>query len=189
MKNGVKIFGYIAAFVFGAILFHNKPETNTPKIVIKKDTIIHHDTSYVPKIIHIYHTIHFIDTIIIPQKTDTAAILADYFRKRFYADTLANDTNAYVAIYDTVQFNRITNRRRTIRIYPHTKIITIHQPPTWHLYAGAGIGGNANTLFQFQYGSIKRNFIFSFLMISLLFQFQYGSIKSVIRDPVNRYDD
>ena len=145
MKNGVKIFGYIAAFVFGAILFHNKPETNTPKIVIKKDTIIHHDTSYVPKIIHIYHTIHFIDTIIIPQKTDTAAILADYFRKRFYADTLANDTNAYVAIYDTVQFNRITNRRRTIRIYPHTKIITIHQPPTWHLYAGAGIGGNANT--------------------------------------------
>lgn len=62
-----------------------------------------------------------------------------------YADTLQNDTNAFVAIYDTTQ-GQLLARRKNIKVFNKTilvdKVIKVKEPKTWHLHTGAYVGLN-----------------------------------------------
>ena len=73
---------------------------------------------------------------------DTAAILADYFLTRRYADTLLNDTSALIALSETVARNRLTARALTFQNRRPTYITTtVLQPePRARVYAGAMAG-------------------------------------------------
>jgi hypothetical protein len=81
------------------------------------------------------------DTIFIG--ADTAAILADYFATRQYADTLMNDTSAFIALSEAVSQNRIAERTLTFQNRRPTYITTtVVQPaqPKLQLHAGAIAG-------------------------------------------------
>jgi hypothetical protein len=64
-----------------------------------------------------------------------------------YNDTLQNDSNAFIAVYDTTQ-GQLLNRRKHIKIYGktvyHEKTIEIKKPE-WHLHLGAYGGINSFT--------------------------------------------
>lgn len=95
------------------------------------------------KVIHVPYEVlkdtFWIDTIRIP--ADTAAILADYFAKRVYADTLLNDSTALIAVSDTIQFNRRVGMRQLsyINRLPRT-VIYESDPSRWEIGAGIGYG-------------------------------------------------
>lgn len=124
----------------------HQPCPECPEIVFDTihDSVSYPVTIYVPKPIYKdtgttkwrYH------------KIDTSQILADYFSKNFYLDTLLNDTNALIIIADTITRNKITYRLPTINIFPHTITQTTYiknnLTPNRKLFIGAGIGRNIN---------------------------------------------
>lgn len=75
----------------------------------------------------------------LPGNIDTLAVIMDYYSKVYYADTIKDDSSAFIAIFDTVYHNRITNRsfafqnRRATQIINNTTIL----PQRTALYAGA----------------------------------------------------
>jgi len=80
----------------------------------------------------------------VPVNVDTAKIIADYFVKRTYIDTLKNDSSALVAVVDTVINNRITgrqftfqNRRETAYVINNTTVTHIQKQPLFRLGIGA----------------------------------------------------
>ena len=73
----------------------------------------------------------WVDTVKIP--ADTAAILADYFAKRVYADTLLNDSTALIAVLDTIQFNRRVGQRELKYINRLPRVITYRSAPSIEL--------------------------------------------------------
>lgn len=79
-------------------------------------------------------------TVEVPAKVDTAQILADYFAKKYYKDSIKIGSIGYVIIEDTVSENRITNRKSFGNyVCPEiTKTVTINNPPELHnkVYGG-----------------------------------------------------
>ncbi len=125
----------------------HQPPAN-PQPVILYDTI--HDTlsyplfKYIPRLI-------YRDTGTVKWKSlpvDTSAILADYFAKRFYKDTLLNDTNALIIVSDTISQNKIIYRLPDLRIYPHIirQTTYLKQKASFRrkLFLGIGAGGGFN---------------------------------------------
>ena len=81
----------------------------------------------------------WVDTVKIP--ADTAAILADYFAKRVYSDTLLNDSTALIAVSDTIQFNRMVGQRELRYINRLPRAITYKSANSkWEIGAGIGYG-------------------------------------------------
>ncbi len=120
---------------------HNSAETFYDTI---HDTLPYPVIHYVPKLI-------YQDTGSTKwrwQKVDTTAILKDYFSRHYYADTLANDTNALIIVYDTISQNKIISRKPVIEIFTHLiKQTTIQKVPAMAkpmIYAGIGVGRNPN---------------------------------------------
>jgi hypothetical protein len=116
--------------------------------VIRFDTI--HDTVPYP-VIHYQPKLIYIDTGSVKwklQPVDTPAILAAFFAKHFYKDTLLNDTNALIVVSDTISRNRIISRSPLLRIYPHiirqTKYIEQKAPGRRKFFLGIGAGRNLN---------------------------------------------
>lgn len=95
----------------------------------------------------------WVDTVWIP--ADTAAILADYFAKRVYADTLLNDSTALIAVLDTIQFNRKVGQRelRYINRVPRT-IAYQSSPSKWEIGAGIGYGDGVQAGLYVKKGNI-----------------------------------
>lgn len=79
---------------------------------------------------------------ILPAVIDTMQVIVDYFSKYHYADTLKNDTSAFIAVYEEVTGNRITNRsysfqnRRVTQIIHNTTILP-EDKERLRVYAGA----------------------------------------------------
>lgn len=79
---------------------------------------------------------------------DTNAIVADYLTKYFVADTLLSDTNAFIAVYDSLYMNRIIWRKPVITLKPiivrKTNTVTLAAKPRNKLFVGIGVGRNMN---------------------------------------------
>lgn len=123
----------------------------------KENTIIETDTVYV-------HTVSY-DTIIQPKPVpykvtevqiindttylyhavDTAAILADYYSTRYYADTLKDDNEGFVYLTESVSQNTLFDRMLYFESRCTDKIITNTISNTG-FYAVGGIGGNKTGL-------------------------------------------
>ncbi len=106
---------------------------------------------------------------------DTGAILADYFARVVYRDTLKNDTSALVIVEDTVTQNRLQNRRlifanrRPVAII-HTTVVN-YPEEKWRIYFGGSVmtsaalnevalGGklqSGNWLFGYEYGLLHNS--------------------------------
>lgn len=98
-------------------------KTDTLRIV--RDTVwvaVQGDTVYIPTPYSVTNTIYKplykTDTLEITEvlPTDTAAIIARYYQKAFYSDTISKSDTAlrkygYIVVNDSVHQNRITSRR------------------------------------------------------------------------------
>tara|TARA_R100001460_G_scaffold71357_1_gene112093 strand:- start:274 stop:876 length:603 start_codon:yes stop_codon:yes gene_type:complete len=138
---------------------------------IRYDTITNEITEYVPKLVtrilrktDTVKQTQFItqtDTVSVPQKIDTNAILDDYFASYVYSD-IQNLDSIKLEIQDTISENKIVSRSIKYSIlYPtititNTKYINRHE-----FYLGVGFAGSTQRLsfagLQFNYKDKKRN--------------------------------
>lgn len=82
--------------------------TDTVIIIEPGDTIVLEKEIPVPEPVYVKLPP---DTILQYLKIDTAEILSDYYKKRFYQDTLKNDTDAFIRHDFSVFRNRLTNSK------------------------------------------------------------------------------
>jgi len=79
---------------------------------------------------------------------DTAAILAEFFAKNFYRDTIVNDSTGLFVLEDTLHQNKIWSRKITGEAYSRTfyETTTITDPyiPKNKYFFGIGAGGSLN---------------------------------------------
>ena len=143
MKTWAKIISYLLAFALGAILFHQKQRPPNGCIQqLPARTISYPVVTYAPVVQkEISHTTDTLK-VEIPAKIDSLTIIVDYFKKRHYIDTIANDTNALIVISDTVSRNRILSRSVQKRFFTHS--YKVYPPAKAHFFAGAAIGGNGS---------------------------------------------
>ena len=141
------------------------------KTEIRYDTITNEVTEYVPKLVtrilrktDTVRQTQFItqtDTVSVPQKIDTNAILEDYFASYVYSD-IQNLDSIKLEIQDTISENKIVSRSvKYSMLYPtititNTKYINRHE-----FYLGLGFAGSTQRLsfagLQFNYKDKKRN--------------------------------
>ncbi|MBU2552926.1 MAG: hypothetical protein KKF98_00605 [Bacteroidetes bacterium] len=175
----MKSIPYIIITILLLALFLQHKYTPEPKTIIDiqttTDTI--HDT--------ISNTIHHYTPKPIYTDTgstkwrwnpvDTNEILADYFARHFYMDTLQNDSNALIILYDTVSQNQITYRQPHITLYSQlirqTTIVEVSQSSKNKLFFGMALGRNPN---QFS------------LAPSVLLQSKKGRVYSLSYDILNK---
>jgi len=135
-----------------------KPSINDHPIIVTtidtllvpgKDSIVYKPKPY--KVI-------YRDTIEIPSKVDTSAILKDYFAKVSYNDTIKVGEYGYILLQDTITENRIASRQKIDKfsIPVITTTTTITNPPlkTTQLYIGPEIAGNATYPINYFGGNI-----------------------------------
>jgi hypothetical protein len=88
-----------------------------------------------------------IDTFLANTDVDTLAILADYYAKYYFVDTLSFDTLGYALVKDTVTQNKIASRSLEYQLnipkITVEKTIYLNQR---EFYYGLGIAGNLQQL-------------------------------------------
>ncbi len=142
----------IIIVIIGIIFFQRECNTTTEHSKCNHDVEVIIDT--------IHDTIEIISVQYVPSisyrdtgsvlwkyhKIDTALILADYFSKYYYQDTILYDTNGLIVVSDTITQNRISYRKPTITLYPRlikqNNLINQVTQPKVKVFLGLGIGGN-----------------------------------------------
>jgi hypothetical protein len=121
------------------------PKVDTITLVVH-DTIMVANEIYVPRV---YYRDTGSTRYVIKTYADTVAIINHFFARNYYADTLVNDTNAFILLEDTVAMNQITWRRKTVRVFPATiyttQIVTKQADPRRMMYVGLGVGRSVNS--------------------------------------------
>jgi hypothetical protein len=86
-------------------------------------TVTRTDTVTVTDYVREVHPVYVRDTVIVQAwdtiPTDTAAIVADYLRARYYANTFA-DSLYTLTIFDTVSANRLAGQGIALEVYQRT---------------------------------------------------------------------
>jgi len=127
-------------------------DSNPEKVTTKTDTLwlpskdVIHNLPVFLKIPEPYRVDSFI-YVDVPSKVDTAKILADYFRKRFYADSTKNDS---VTVYykAEVSQNKLKDIKLSYRLTLPTMVISKSTTVTTNrqlAFIGADLIGNQNT--------------------------------------------
>lgn len=126
----------------------------TPQTIV--ETVVQYDTSKIESVIYTpipYKEVEYInqiDTVFLSQEVDTLGILQEFMTTYYYADTIKNDTSAFIAIYDEVLYNRIWKRNwEFINRRPTHIQTTINQYPTartWNISVGGVVSGNSSML-------------------------------------------
>ena len=136
IAKNILILALIIVVLF-FVLAPNKDGGGT-KVITKIDTITKSITTIkykkgdnIPFVV--LDTIYKIDQI-----HDTAYIVNDYNKVKFYTDTLCIDTAQYVSIKDTITQNKIIGRSYKANLTEKTIIITndIYHKPKNELYLG-----------------------------------------------------
>jgi hypothetical protein len=120
---------------------HRCPEvaqTTTDTIVIRDTTIVH-----LPPITPKPGRIEYVQ---LPAIIDTAAIIRDYFARRFGEDTLIDTRDLFLSLKWEVQENKPTYFQPTIINRKPTTIITHTLKPRTQYYAGFATSGNQHRL-------------------------------------------
>jgi len=172
-----KKFQVILILIIGLLLALIGPKYCTSGVP-KSDTFlkITHDTTWdttnIVSKVYIPGETVYIPGITIIEHVDTAKILADYFAKLIYFDTIRMDSLGYIAIRDTITKNKLAARQHT-KNYRIPKITTTIEKTINHyevaqrkLYGGflvdiTNIGGygtlsyenKKNTVFHFGVGA------------------------------------
>jgi hypothetical protein len=167
MKNGLIYPNGVIAALLGIILFlrmcsgnntSNCPQTKCDTIVKEKRDTVYLDTWEQTGWIHpepaktivktVHDTLEITQTQFVKQVVDTAAILKDFFAKRYYKDSLETSYGR-LWIEDTVSKNKIVSRRVTANFREPviTKTVTMVEPKHNQIYAGIRVQGSANSPF------------------------------------------
>ena len=111
-----------------------EPDEVQTVTVVKVDTVVLRDTTYIPVVR--YRT--KIDT-----KVDTVFVIQEFYTKNFYLDTILKNAKGMVIIADTVFKNQIISRKPTITLYPETitttNTITKFHPTRTKVFVGFGL--------------------------------------------------
>ena len=149
---------FIALLAVGLVQYRHI--TTPQNVVTVHDTTLRVITDTVnppQKVIHVPYKVlrdtFWVDTVKIP--ADTAAILSDYFAKRVYNDTLLSDSSAFIAVSDTIQFNRRVGLRQ-LRYINRRPTVIYHQsdPSKWEIGAGIGYGDGIEPGFYAKKGRV-----------------------------------
>jgi len=144
------LIGIILGCLIGFWL-HDRHLCDDNIITVRYDsTIYRYDTIPVPvpyKVTEYVHTtstdtLYLHDSIMLTPIIDTALILSDWLKTRYYSDTI-RDSRIAIMLDETVQFNRITERDFSYKILRPTEI---HQPDLTSFYIGADANLNGITL-------------------------------------------
>lgn len=107
-------------------------------IIIKKVPVIKEipaDPEYIPQIPADYETL----------KSEYAKLLALYYAKKVYQDSIAVGKFGYIHLFDTVNQNSLGQRKTIddfqIPVVKETTTITQIRKPTRQLYVGGGVNG------------------------------------------------
>lgn len=107
-------------------------------IVIKKVPVLKEipaDPKYIPQIPEDYETL----------KREYAKLLALYYAKKVYQDSIAVGKYGYIHVWDTVNQNSLGQRKTRddfqIPVVKETTTITESRKPTRQLYVGGGVNG------------------------------------------------
>jgi hypothetical protein len=110
-------------------------------IVIKKVPVLKEipaDPQYIPQIPEDYETL----------KSEYSKLLALYYSKKLYQDSIAVGTFGYIHVFDTVNQNSLGQRKTIdafqIPIVKETTTITEFRKPTRQFYVGGGVNGSQN---------------------------------------------
>lgn len=156
------------------VFFKGKYKLPDPKIVTVEKIIDHfHDSTIYVNTFHtetIKPTITKIPQVLQPDSNDAVLrkqynkLLELYASKSVTSDTLKIDTLGYVSVLDTVQFNKLMNRKYSYKINAKERIITttITQPykPNNQVYVGGELGwgtGQQNALNSAGIGLMFKN--------------------------------
>lgn len=154
--NLKKVFGsiqtlLIVVLIIIILLMRNCSGNSNPKT--KPKEIVKTTIEYIPvdKEIPVYipkwkeKIITDIDTFLVD--VDTSAILADYYAKYYFVDTLSLDTLGYVLVEDTVTQNKITSRKVNYKVnIPKITIEKTIYVNEREFYYGLGLAGNPKQL-------------------------------------------
>jgi hypothetical protein len=125
------------------------PIVKNPETIVLIDTVRDTALIKVPEYVPKWQTkIQYVTaTYEVYMPVDTDAIIADYLATYFYADTVIDDTSAFMVVFDSVSQNKIMSRRAEFRNRRPTQIITqttILSPfPKWNIGVGCFVGGNS----------------------------------------------
>ena len=137
----------VIVLLIGYIFFLR--ECTPPTIVdhYKTDTVIYHDTAYVPKLdtILVKDTLYLdsiIREVIERERIDTVYLLREHFTHNFYTDTILNDTNGLIVINDTLYRNRVKSRLNQIKLFNQVRDIKIRNK----YFVGLGVVGSTDRM-------------------------------------------
>lgn len=117
--------------------------TTITEISIKYDTIRDTIPEYIPK----WKTRVKIETDTFTQPIDTLSILADYYVKYYYKDTIKIDTIGYIVVADTVTRNSIFSRNVMSNFaIPTTTITHTKYINNREFYVGLKVQGRTDQL-------------------------------------------
>lgn len=143
--SGKLIISHIitSVFLIGVICVLYFGNKSCPKAIVRTeyiyDTVKIEKTNYVP----VPGSIE--KNVCTSAEIDTAKIIEDYFAKLYYADTLINDTTAFIVVKDSVRENRIISRSFEYQNHRPIQIVNtaVNQPNNkFRFGAGVAIGGN-----------------------------------------------
>lgn len=159
MKNKynsiVVILFLILSFILGVNIGLKKSKRNTitkttTETITLYDTIKLESVVYTPKPYKEEIYINITDTIYKMQKIDTLEILKEFTKTYFYADTLKNDTSAFIVVFDKVTNNQISERNWEFinRRPTHIQTTTNHYTSAreWNVGVGGVFSGNSAML-------------------------------------------
>ena len=143
------VFLILIGIIVYLALTRNTIKRNNTTFTILKSKYVQFTNTYKPKITQKQITLNGQPIIITktdtlwkePNLSDTNAIVAAYFQKNIYKDTLRNDSILFVFLQDTITENKIKSRQLTIKVHPIIK----HTPPVKQLLLGAGAYGNSKS--------------------------------------------
>jgi hypothetical protein len=109
---------------------------------VKPDVVVTHDTipgDPFPVLVHVGQPdpVYVDQPYILPAIIDTMGVIIDYFSKYYYADTLKDDSSAFIALYETVKGNRIIDRSFSFQNKRATVVNNYYPAEKTKLYAGA----------------------------------------------------
>lgn len=151
----ITIIFLVLSFILGVNIGLKKSKQNittktTTETITLYDTVKIESIVYTPKPYKEEIYINTIDTIYEMQKIDTLEILKEFTKTYFYADTLKNDTSAFIVVFDKITNNKISERnwefinRRPTYIQTTTNHYTSTR--TWNVGVGGVISGNGTML-------------------------------------------
>lgn len=136
-------------------------------IDVKHDSVVYRDTGSIKYITTIKTPIKDIPKKLIPSENpDTlvkqyAELLTEHSNKHLYLDTLKIDSIGWVAITDTIQYNKIAGRQYKYsvreRTITNTTTITKLQKPRNQFYMGVESGFSQSTFNNIQLGLLLKN--------------------------------